>query len=81
MSSRDSVLLQHVPRRTRLDDNAAIEDDDSIREPARFVSIVGHIENRYCQLVAHALEIRQDPAAELEVNGRQRLIEQENVWR
>ena len=52
-----------------------------IGESARLVAIVRDVEDRHRQLVPHALEVGQDATPQLEVDGRQRLVEEQHVGR
>lgn len=60
------------------DDRAPLEDDDPVGEAPDLVAIVSHIENRDAKFVAHSFEVRQDAASKLEIDRRQRLVEQQD---
>ena len=56
-----------------------LEQEDLARERHRLPHVVGDVEDRRPPLVAHAQEIGHDPLAQGDVEGGQRLVEQEQA--
>ena len=79
-SESGGIRGERARRRARPDDRSAVEDNDVVGEPADLVPVVGDIENWYAELVADALEVRQDSFPELEVHGRQWFVQEQELW-
>ncbi len=60
---------------------AGVEDDDAVGELVHLTAVVAHVDHRDAQIVADAQQVRQDPAAALDVHRRERLVEQQDVRR
>ena len=44
-------------------------------------AIVRDVEDRHAQIITHALEVRQDSLAQFEINGCQRLVQEQQFRR
>ena len=70
-----------IGRRAGPDHAALVEHDDVVGEQPHFGDVVRDVDDRDGELVADALEVRQDAAAALDVDGGQRLVEQQQLGR
>ena len=72
-------ILVHLGRRADLFDAAAVEDGQAVGQGQRLVLVVGHEDERDADVLLDRLELDLHLLAELQVEGAQRLVEQEQL--
>ncbi len=72
-------VLVHILRRADLLDAAGIHDDDAIGHRHRLDLVVRHVDRRVLELVVQAADLEAHAAAQVGIEVRQRLVEQQDV--
>src|SRR4029077_5297129 len=72
---------QHVGRRSRGHDSAVLKHHDGCRQPRDFWKRMRHIDDRHARLVSQAFDERQDLVLAAVVEGRKRLVHQQQARR
>ena len=65
-------------RRAQLLDPPAVHDRDPVRQGERLLLVVGHVDERDPDLELDPLQLHLELAAELEVEGPERLVEEQD---
>src|SRR5438876_2264778 len=73
-------LLVNLARRADLDDSALVHHRDLVRKRERLGLIVGHIYRREIEIALQPLELRSHAVAQLGIEIRERLIQQQKLW-
>ena len=73
--------MEHRRGRARAGAASPVQDDDVIGEQLRLLCVVGDVNHRQLQLVAHAQQVRQDPSAKRQIDSSERLVEEQERGR
>ena len=74
-------MLVHLARRSHLLDAAVVEDGDPIAHRERLFLIVGDVDERHAKLLLELLELDLELLTQLQIEGAERLVEQERPRR
>ena len=75
---RRAGLLVDLPRRGKLHDSARIHHRDAVGHRQRLLLIVRHVDERDADLAVHSLELELHLLPELEVEGSQGLVQEQD---
>ena len=77
---RQAEIGQKAIKRPRSDQFSGIDQDEVVGKPGHFGKVMRHINRRNGKITAQRLDQGQDAVAAGVVDGRQRLVDQQQSW-